>query len=126
VIIRQALADEALEFDVRHSRPSDSYDESPERDGCLSAEVRLFAPAIFGFHPTNFGGFCYNLMAEIPVLGRFLRPMVRSSPVHSELEPGSQRLLEIRRRTEELAAKYSWMRALSAHLIFGAGELRSL
>jgi hypothetical protein len=52
----------------------------------------------------------------------FLKPLLRSNPVHSELEPGSQRLLEIRRRTQGLAAKYPWMHCLRAHLIFGVRE----
>jgi hypothetical protein len=123
VIIRQALVDEAIAYEGSHDPPSGGAgDGEREMGGCLSAAVRLFSPAIFGFEPTHFAGLCYNLLSENPTLGRFLRPVLRSNPISEDLQSGSHRLIELRRRTESLAGKYSWLQAFRAHLMFGTKE----
>lgn len=121
VIIRQALVDEAIAHENQDSESSGG-EIAPVTASCLSAAVRLFAPAIFGFRPTHFGGFCYHFMTEQPRLRRFLRPLLRANPIHEELQFGSYRLQQLRNHTEALSGKYPWMQALRAHLMFGAGE----
>ena len=74
----------------------------------LSASLRLFAPAIYGFEPTHFGGFCYNFISELPTLRRFLRPILRSNPLHKDLTPDARRLSNLKRRTELLALEHPW------------------
>jgi hypothetical protein len=115
VIIRQAVVDEAMTAD--NARPSSMTGKSP-----LSAAVRLFAPAMYGFDPTHFGGYCYNLISELPLLQKFLKPVLRANPPHQDLSPESHLLKELRRRTELLASKHPSMNALRAHLMFGTEE----
>jgi pimeloyl-ACP methyl ester carboxylesterase len=122
VIIRQAVSDAALDFENTNDNEKMQGGEPNPTFRWLASSVRLFAPAIFGFNPTQFAGFCYHLTAELPRLGTFLRPILHANAVHQELRQDSVRLREIRRLTEKFAAKYPWMESLRCHLIFGAED----
>lgn len=116
VIVRQAIVERARDLgDVLLAEPTGDGD-------ILSADIRLFAPAIFGFLPTGFGGYCYAFMMENPIIGTFLRPMVNSNATISELIEGSRRLSDLQTRTEALANEHTWIRATQAHVIFGSKE----
>ena len=122
VIIRQTVVDAALDYVNSANKPLTQSGEVPADFRCLTGAVRLFAPAMLGFDPTNLPGFVYNLATEIPRLGRFLRPLLQSNPVHEDLQPEALRLREIRRRTESLAETYPWMQSLRGHLLFGRDD----
>jgi pimeloyl-ACP methyl ester carboxylesterase len=124
VIIRQAIVDEALSAGTTHLERPNSVggNLAPATERTLAASVRLFAPATFGFRPTSLGGFLYNLIAEDSKLGKFLRPAMPATPIHEDLKLGSERLQELRKRTEGLAEKYPWIQAMRAHLTFGEKE----
>ena len=122
VIIRQAIADAAVDYETSGAAGRATTEELPQQFHWLAGGIRLFAPAMFGFDPTRFTGFCYHLASEIPRLGRFLKPALHANPVHQELQPDSARLRETRKRTESMVSKYPWMDSLRAHLLFGARE----
>jgi len=87
----------------------------------LASSVRLFAPGLFGFEPTNLAGFIYHFAKAIPMLNHFLRVAASSNAVFKELAMGSSRLAELRRRTEDIARTEEW-RALRANMLFGSDE----
>ena len=124
VVIREAIVDAAIDYEnnQRSVFRTTMLERPPAAFQWLEGTIRLFAPAVFGFAPRQFAGFCYQLAAELPRLGRFLKPVLKSNPVHEELQADSERLLDLRRRTEALAAKFEWMESLRGHLIFGAKE----
>jgi pimeloyl-ACP methyl ester carboxylesterase len=124
VIVRQAVLSLDAEFQafetLRAENPVETLSHV-ELSQALAADVKLFAPAIFGFDPSHFAGFLYNFAREFPILSHLLRVTRTSNAAIKELAAGAPRLAELRRRTEDLAKKTNW-RALRASILFGAME----
>ena len=121
VLIRQAIVDQAIEYGTLLSTVDPPPDQVA-RSAWLDGELRLFAPAIFGFDPVGFRGFFYRFLIEMPKLKIFIGPSLTSFAMYQDLEEGSRRLIELQKRTELLFSKYPLMPSLRGHLLFGAKE----
>src|SRR5579872_1105862 len=112
VVIRQALLDCAATWKMQASQRewAKSY---------LTANVRLFSPAIRGFQPTGVKGFLYHYAATHPLLSAAFE----SLKTLQELRKDSQRLLDLQNDTERFASEYDWMTALTANLLFASSDI---
>ena len=90
-------------------------------DLLFDAEVRLFAPAIFGANPAGLIGVVYHFLLGSHKYGEWVNPVMKSARVIRQLTEDSKKLNEIKTVTEQLVADKRH-RALTANLIFGADE----
>lgn len=114
LVIRQALMELAVAWKDPWTREREVM-ESILR----AAEVRLFSPALFGYAPTGIQGVLYYLMNQVNICAA----MLKSTSVHEELKLESIRLADLRKRTEQLAERYDWMRSMRAHLLYAEKDI---
>jgi pimeloyl-ACP methyl ester carboxylesterase len=109
VVLRRTLCDVAHDWIMRRKEQADA-----EQPVILSAQLRLFSPASAGFRPAG----ALGVMRASPVwLGVNLH--LRRSSAYTDLLPGSQILLETRRRTEELVSVHTRdLHALQASILW--------
>ena len=91
VVIRRALLDVAHRWVTRLET-----EPGTQRPSMLDAKVRLFSPASAGFRPGGWVG----LLKETGVW-RIAEPYLRRSTAYTDLQPGSDLLIETRARTED-------------------------
>lgn len=97
VVLRKALSDCA-----------DAHEKGGARHPMLDAKLRLFSPAHFGYNPAGKlaalkeTGSLYDVLSTVK--GRW-------SPAYRDLQPDSEVLRAIRRRTERLSTNYPVLRA---------------
>jgi hypothetical protein len=119
VLLRQAILDIAAQ---RGYDNVDVFQMSQEDRDILDATLRLFAPAIFGFDPTHLIGYFLNFACGVPPLRLALKPLLDSNPPYKDLELKSERLQDLRRRTELLARQLPSARALRAEIVYGSED----
>jgi hypothetical protein len=90
-------------------------------DPLMNARLRLFAPAMLGFRPSNWLGFCSYMLREIPGVGDWFRAALESQSIIQQLNPESREIQELKTGTEGFA-KSSRSEAFVAHVIFGEDE----
>jgi pimeloyl-ACP methyl ester carboxylesterase len=83
----------------------------------LSAQLRLFAPAIGGSRPTGVLGVLYHSF-----IGALVRPLLSGSKAYQDLHPRSALLRNLRAETERLVERQPLLRALPASVLWGKGD----
>jgi hypothetical protein len=113
VVLRQAILDWAIQ--------EESLSSGSPVTMILDAELRLFAPAIFGANPAGLIGLAYHFVMGSLKYSQWVNPVMKSSRVLRQLKEDSTKLERIRTDTEQLASVRK-LRALTAHVLFGADE----
>lgn len=121
VLIRAAMVDLCQDHENRLYSPAGSSQATVP--AVLNSELRLFAPAIFGFKPVGLKGFIFHFCLEHPKLKTFAKPALTAfAPIHDDVKEGSARLEKLQERTEELSEKHPEWTCLRARTIFGTLE----
>jgi pimeloyl-ACP methyl ester carboxylesterase len=111
VVVRLALCDTALGW-------IEDGTVSVPRPPLLDAEVRLFSPASAGFRAAGWLG-----LVQACSLWKAVSMQLRRSSAYTDLQPGSQLLVETRRRTEELMVTHDdQLKALRASILWASPD----
>ena len=120
VLIRSVIANECRDYDNHLANPHLGYLSPPE---VIDSELRLFAPAIFGFKPEGPKGFLYAFCLEHPKLKPYAKAALQAFvPVHEDLKEGASLLEALKKTTEGLSRKHPEWSCFRARTIFGTAE----
>jgi pimeloyl-ACP methyl ester carboxylesterase len=92
--------------------------ENLASDLILAANLRLFAPVLFGKLVSSWKG----VLASYPVFKDQIEPLLNASPAYQQLQREDPVLQEIRDETVWYATQYPDIRAFRAHTLFAKGD----
>jgi pimeloyl-ACP methyl ester carboxylesterase len=113
-IIRQCILDQIQTAGVLDST---TEDRNGSRPGFMSARLRLFAPALFGYSPSGLLG----ILVRLPFLGSVTDAVLSASPSYQDLRHPSEFLKLLRDKTER-CAQQDHSPALRASILWGTRE----
>jgi pimeloyl-ACP methyl ester carboxylesterase len=110
VVIRQMILDAATDFSAACQLTPTKEQQLLSQRPVLLADIRLMSPAHLGFRPVGALGAAFALS---PMAG-LLRGLLTFYRSFTELDPDSELLQSLRRRTEEMSRSFPGLPALCA------------